>query len=41
MCTKMKTIDEQLILFGCKENIITDKPLDLFILSAKYSHIFM
>ena len=32
--------DEQFILFGCKENTITDKPLDLFILSAKY-HIYL
>ena len=30
------SLSKELILFGCKDNTVTDKPLDLLILSAKY-----
>ena len=33
------TLCKQLILFGYKENVITDKPFDLLVLAAKY-HIY-
>ena len=29
-------LSEEFVLFGCKENVFTDKPIELFILCAKY-----
>ena len=29
-------LSKELIIFGCKENVITDKPMNLFLLCAKY-----
>ena len=34
------TLSEELVLFGCKQNVVTDKPFDLLLLSAKY-HIYL
>ena len=34
------SLSKELILFGCKENVKTDKPFDLLLLAAKY-HIYL